>query len=63
MNLKIKAGSLFLDKLFEALCQNEGYLVETDINNAATIKVKEIGVFEYDPSLDNDGKANYCYII
>jgi hypothetical protein len=63
------AGSGFIEKLesevFEkGIYTQEGFANEgkTDIG-MAKIKMKGLGSFEYDPTLDDIGESNRCYII
>jgi hypothetical protein len=63
------AGSGFLEKL-EAEVAEKGYYTQTGFQNngkneigMAKISMRGIGDFEYDPTLDDLSKSNYCYFI
>lgn len=63
------AGSGFIEKL-EAEVHEKGIYTQegfkndgkTDIGMAA-ISMRGVGSFEYDPTLDDEGLTNYCYLI
>jgi len=63
------AGAGFLDKL-ETEVQSKGYYSQTGFTNKgstqiglADIEMRGVGSFQYEPTLDDIGRTNYCYVI
>lgn len=66
-NLKIYCGSAFLDAL-EAEVYAKGYYTQDGFAGGKDIgmgklRLKGLGTFEYDPTLDDESKSKYAYFV
>lgn len=64
---KAFVGADFLDALFievqsKGVYTQEGFTKDNDMG-MDTIKMKGLGTFTYDPTLDSLGRSKYCYIL